>query len=921
MNRCARVICLCGCVGTFLYADVSEFARSFIEGLCFSNRFVNEYHPYVLKLTNDSLAQFEERVVHEGFEVDGRLVIMGYEQNAVAPYFNCLSQPIIDDEALGKVGNSWDAPPTNMFGFLCGYLFKDAPSTGCSYVQHIDADTVELFDPNTHVLQKHALGQWYDLVIGYQAGVQRELMRANVPCALAYVVDFLQELYESAGQWAHGAQLATQDALFSFYYLRHLVRSRAIIKKLFVGPDITYPIQVLNDQVAAVTSHAQHFVKTFVPYLTNASDKKTAYIFCSLVDGVGKSTLLGNVQNFLAHGENFAQYAHTNSVSSQRAQVFDVNDKVCIVDMPAQMSHYTFRPDGYVYIDVGFDMRVDRVLSEKIYNYVNEHADQLVHDVQDRMRLEVASSVRPDPAIDPEGTLLHNVADLNVPLVWIPFMYEGLHYVVHRYDLQRVRILTHFDDVHSQGLKIKEPELMLFTGLALPMSYAAFVDDVITQLRAHNVERVVYVDFLSMYPRTSRETVRINFMVQQLRTLYPDDFSLDASIYQPSANRFGTYPLFTQRRDQFEQALLLETLLRYGLLQLVCNNSNAVLTKLDNVCVRKALEKTVTTCMIDGSSKKVARIIGKRVDQELPRVEHYQYAREYETGTRFDVQHLAQVWRMVHALVLRWIRDDNIRSFWQQCDGVITLLPGDNNHAVLANGTCVRFLGKLDPYQLDQASVDRLVGILRQQWCAQLVDLLTCADTRNYHAVYGILPDTDGVLWVVCANDEVSAHEEQALLRPSSQLAQVFGAQSQLSLMRMVASSLRSGEFRIRYGSDAQYLFVPTALIVSEIEKFSWWEQASRSIAGRGRGVQVPADELTGQVTRALATVFSCLKCSTDEIMVRRDNVDDFAAMLILLERCIYPAICGLRLQNRLFDDYTAVEPLVGNFQQHTAIS
>ncbi|KKQ19181.1 MAG: hypothetical protein US32_C0014G0002 [candidate division TM6 bacterium GW2011_GWA2_36_9] len=99
-----RFICL---LFSFLFLHgeqdaIVPFSQSFIEGFCFNpeSRFSREYHPYLLKKTKDSLQNLEHYLQGRKFSLSGRMLIMGYEQNAVPRYFDCLSQKQIEDEVV-----------------------------------------------------------------------------------------------------------------------------------------------------------------------------------------------------------------------------------------------------------------------------------------------------------------------------------------------------------------------------------------------------------------------------------------------------------------------------------------------------------------------------------------------------------------------------------------------------------------------------------------------------------------------------------------------------------------------------------------------------------------------------------------------------------------------------------------------------
>ena len=134
----------------------------------------------------------------------------------------------------------------------------------------------------------------------------------------------------------------------------------------------------------------------------------------------------------------------------------------------------------------------------------------------------------------PSLSYVKNCTILGVNTVkWIPFEYQHHHFVCKADDPSQIRILMPFEGVHSYGLKVSEPELMLFhKGISLPSSQDRFLSNLSEQLHTSGVKNVVFVDFISMYPRTSRENIRVNFLLQQLSHIFGTDFDLQHSLYK-----------------------------------------------------------------------------------------------------------------------------------------------------------------------------------------------------------------------------------------------------------------------------------------------------------------------------------------------------------------------------------------------------
>ena len=274
--------------------QAQEFVESFIHHYEFSpeGRYTHEYHPFLLTRTAKSFADLEQRLMQEKFSLLGRLVIMGYEENAVPSYYTNYKHSGINDEALRKNNTGWSLRLHNRFGFMTGFLFKDTSLTHPIF-EHIDRDDVAIFDDRASLFQEHAFGQALPLMRHEQERMERMLATKTPADIIAELSSFWQMLYSNAFKVGNKQIAGTQDVLFSIEYARHLSQSISPVRKFFTGPDITYPIEVTAKQDRLATLHAQHFVQRLLRELEPQNGQNTAYVFCSFVDGVGKSTMLG----------------------------------------------------------------------------------------------------------------------------------------------------------------------------------------------------------------------------------------------------------------------------------------------------------------------------------------------------------------------------------------------------------------------------------------------------------------------------------------------------------------------------------------------------------------------------------------------------------------------------------------------------
>jgi hypothetical protein len=530
------------------YKNGKPFIESFIKHYEFNpeGRYVHEYHPFVLDRTAQSLDRLVKKLKQSDLCVKGRNVIFGYEENSLPTYYTNFKDAKINDEACieNKVG--WSLKLHNRFGFMTAFLFKDVNEM-CSQLlkskssrfYHVDAELITLFDDHANVFQVHALGQVLDLIVLAYPHVMKNIRSGNSKNVFSNLIEFWEILYKSSLKIGNQQIAGTQDVLFSIEYARYALRSDISLTQFFIGPDITYPIEVFCKQVKEVTRHAQQFVSKFVESLQPVDGDPTVYIFCSFVDGVGKSTMLGNIKNWMKFGSSVDKFEHVDNSSSQLAEVFKFKEDVFIADLPAQMSHFTYKPDGLVFVD--YKTECNHQKTEKLKRYVRENSKNLekqyhsnflrtknIIDQSGFFDDELNSSGKPDLMFIRNLFLLKKEKDNN----WIPFVFDYVFHLFNRENLSDIRVLVNLADAKSEGLKNIESEQMLFTkGIRFPLPYDVFLNDLVDQLKKQGVKNVVFVDFFSMYPRSSRENVRINYLLQQM-ALLDKTFDVKNSMYR-----------------------------------------------------------------------------------------------------------------------------------------------------------------------------------------------------------------------------------------------------------------------------------------------------------------------------------------------------------------------------------------------------
>lgn len=576
----------------------AQFAQSFIDhyNVQPEGRYAHEYHPFLLKHTADSLQILEESIQAQKIALAGRMIILGYEENAMPQYYTDYTKVRINDEASIKGHAGWSKRLHNHFGFMTGFLFRalteDHAFSGDGkelFFEHILGHSLHLFKSRAQLFQKHAFGQAYNLVMTTEQAVLQQVRTGNSQALFETLSSFWQTLYEQALKTGDAQVAGTQDILFSIAYADHLAQSKIPLLYYVTGPDITYPIEPSCKYDPAATIHAQKFIKILSSRLDQVDREPTAYIFCSFVDGVGKSTTLGNIQNWIKHGNNLHEFEHVDNSSSQFATIFPYKKNTYIVDLPAQISHFTYKPDGLVYVDARTELSQEKI--DEIVSHFYLHQEQFVQDFLSNSKQ--AQEVKNTEGLlaslfhsedKPQFAFIKNIFLLKKEQSnsWVPFVYENQEYIFKTASPTELRMLVPLDRVKSEGLKNIESEQMLFfSGIKLPPSYNFFIEDLLHKLTQAEIKKVYFIDFMSMYPRSCRENVRINYLLQQIAHL-EEGLNPYNTLYRNYSSGSELLAALSHEHitQEIKKTLSLETIIRHSLYKTIIRRDERAIQKL-----------------------------------------------------------------------------------------------------------------------------------------------------------------------------------------------------------------------------------------------------------------------------------------------------------------------------------------------------
>jgi hypothetical protein len=662
------------------FASSEPFINSFIDHYDFSveGRYTHEYHTFLLEKARTSLDELKERLRLDGIHLAGRYVIAGYEGEAIPSYYTDYSRIKIDDEMSKKGHDGWSLRLHNQFGLLTGFLFKDVSALHTKKIplEHIGAEHVEILQDESGTFQEHAFGETYPLLLESKRRIEKTLKKNNVDSFFGELIHFWNTLYNNESVLSGRQRAATQDILFAIEYAKYLRGQDVDLLSYYTGPDITYPIEISQRQPKEATRSAQQFVKVFSKDLKQVNGKKTVYMFSSFVDGVGKSTTLGNIKNWLKHGSDFEHYERVDNSSSQYAEVYEAAPGVFIADLPAQISHFTYKPDGFVYVDVETEATKSQTIA--LQNYIRASNERLADEyraLSKDVKATIARAGYNDSSLqskaEPAKAFIRNLMLLKrlESNVWIPFTYENENYLFDKTESSKIRILHTLGNVASHGLKNIESEQMLFLhGVRFPFSYGYFLDDLMGKLKAQGVEELVFVDFNSMYPRSSRENVRINYLLQQLALLDPA-FCADVNLYNNFVNASQLYAdLMDEDKAQLlEESLCQETKLRLILYKIIEQHPNKTLDgwSVANLTahVQAELKKLSGIPHFD---EDLAQLIAKKFEHEQERLaELFGLSKEFINVTQFSFHEAKLFSDSLHKLFTSTITCPGLNELWE----------------------------------------------------------------------------------------------------------------------------------------------------------------------------------------------------------------------------------------------------------------
>ena len=970
------------------YGNDEAFVRSFVHHYDFNTegRYTHEYHPYLLQKTQKSLTKLEDRLTLEGMHLHGRMLIGGYEENAIPSYYTDYRESKINDEASSENKAGWSLRLHNRFGLMTGFLFKDFNTKASRWyrdqsppIEHINPDHVELFVDEGGIFQEHAFGEALNHMDLYKHRLEQCFKQEKTKDILGELIHFWEGMYEHEVKAGGRRVSATQDVLFSVEYARYLNNCELPILKYYLGPDITYPIETFIGQTREATENSQEFVKQFARKLEPVADKNTAYVFCSFVDGVGKSTMLGNVKNWQVHGDAIEDYERVDNSSSQYATIFPFKEKVFIADLPAQVSHFTYKPDGLVYVHAHAELSIDALT--KVRNFVQEHKETYIDGYRD-LYLSVKDTV------DQEGYFASSLNDPNdvgrafmrniillkreLANTWVPFTFEEQHYLFNFAEPSEVRMLCPLSRAPSCGLKNIESEQMLFfDGIRFPLKYQKFLDNFVTLLKGQKIEEVVFVDFISMYPRSSRENIRINYLLQQMALLNAE-FSMQESLYKNFVSPAELYSdlLRKDTSKQIYDAFNSETEIRLILHQLLVGRDEHYQHGISIETLTTILRKELRP---DRDNSHITKCTRDKFYQEQNHLkETFGLTKELENLQQFSFIHAAIFSDELYNMLQEVVVNDSFCRLWEDLNGAVDfqdeLYLGKLDRLMkLEEGGEVLTRYEFTPECKNPVYLASFLRTIRANWYATLANLLYAQPAGGgklqlvgprYNVPPTLLkPGLNGQVYLVQKSmpdaqgdmrDEMPKKPKEFHLSGDPEWGEfedkyypldwdndgtnygIFAfdcnlAQKKRGTKKHSLVSLLVHEYQREHGADS---VMPTSRLYNNLIQMPKWHserqqmhtQAQRNgffplermpVQQRGDIYLGREDQRLGAqiATIMLATLEMVAKDLNGDVVVRKGHRKDFKAALHLIEEVVLPKYFGIFFEAPLFEDYDSVDP------------
>ncbi|MFH0898249.1 MAG: hypothetical protein V1855_01600, partial [bacterium] len=287
-----------------------------------------------------------------------------------------------------------------------------------------------------------------------------------------------------------------------------------------------------------------------------------------------------------------------------------------------------------------------------------------------------------------------------------------------------------------------ESEHMLFTeGIRFPLPYQFFLDDLVKKLANQKVKNVVFVDFLSMYPRSSRENIRINYLLQQL-ALLDVSFDVQQSMYKDfvSGGQLLHYLLDRQKATNIAQAFSLESFVRVALCKYIVDRKEGDLQGMSVEDLTRKLSGFIKHSPESFTSYVQSKVLEKIIKERRYFEDLYGLSKSFVNIQQFDFFRASKLCKVLRKFFTTYVENSHLEYLWEDPGKLIQSFSDIKNKRYDSfvgtdDGLLVRHCYTFSPHYREELYLTPFLRMLRASWYATLSNLIFSVSSSGKIAI------------------------------------------------------------------------------------------------------------------------------------------------------------------------------------------
>ncbi len=259
------------------------------------------------------------------------------------------------------------------------------------------------------------------------------------------------------------------------------------------------------------------------------------------------------------------------------------------------------------------------------------------------------------------------------------------------------------------------------------------------QFNDKGIRNVVFVDFLSMYPRSSRENIRVNYLLQQM-ALLDNSFQPQISLYKDFVSGGELlYVLLTEKYfKKIYDAFGLEALVRLELFKLIKNRGKGGLTQVQLPMLTDLLTLNYIQSK-EQYTNKLSQLLTKKMKLETGKLEYdYGLSKTFVNIQQFSFDKVMALSDQLQFFFTQNVEHNVINFLWQNPGQLNTSIPlqteGERTNSVLLadHNRDVKCCFVFHPECKHELILSPFIRSLRACWYASVLNLLAAsAEGKN----------------------------------------------------------------------------------------------------------------------------------------------------------------------------------------------